>query len=164
MFQSFISIVIALFAYQALASTPECGTVLGESPFAKELDIRARVFDISSCESHSQAFEAVETWFNERSKIHGYEPNWFSYAISNMETAVVMMEEDHSWGDGESPWSEAAVDAVVKLYTSPTMHKDMWLGEYADNYMSGTGITGLIVLQTAEADKLIVIEKFLYAE
>lgn len=162
-----ISIFILTFAQFSFAESQICGSALGDSPYTEQLnlvDAKATVFEISTCDGHTEAFEAVEDWYKKQSEFKNHDYGWFSVEKSNIVDAVKLLEENHSQTDGDDAWSKKQVDTLVEIYTSKDIHKDVYMGEYADSYMSGTGITSLIFMQTEDVSQLIVIEKFVYAE
>ncbi len=164
--RTFVYIFAMLLVQTATAeSRVECGTrVSGENPFSQNSDIEVDVFDISACESHTQVFKAIEDWIREDVESAGLEFNDMYYAESDIDSAIVFLEEDYSTSDGDEPWEPEQIEKLVELYTSPSMHKDLWMGEFYENYMGGSGVTGLLFLQNQEVDRIYMIQKFIYAE
>lgn len=150
---------ISSFAYdQGIVSEYQCVEKLTVSPY--DLPVHHSVYDIKGC-TDSEIDSDVALYMN---NVTGYSFNWFTREDNNMVEAINMLATDHSDGDGSEAFAMSELQSIVELYTSPQMQAKVQMGEYADSYMSGTGITALVFMFDKNERHMIVIEKFVYAE
>ncbi|MEM7646610.1 MAG: hypothetical protein AAF203_06860, partial [Pseudomonadota bacterium] len=89
---------------------------------------------------------------------------WFNRGPSDFEIAMNLFRDDHYPANGEGPLEANEIQKIQKFYSSDRASRKVEMGEYADSYFSGTGVTALSFFRTADEKTLIVIPKFVYAE
>ena len=127
------------------------------------LKIEHSVFGIEDC-LDSEINRDLNFYLNEQS---GYEPEWFKRGRSSVASAVKLLLTDHSSMDGSAAYSADEVMTFLDFLTAWGATEEsgqIQQGEYADSYMSGTGVTSLVFVLNQEKTKLVMIEKFSYAE
>lgn len=119
------------------------------------------VLDISACPDFETVKTDVRNTLLGRS---GYQFEWFALDTGTLESALTLLSTDHEESGGSGPYSDASIETIESWYATEAASKEVFEGEFADSYQSGTGVTGLVALKTADGQKLILLSKFTYAE
>lgn len=123
------------------------------------------LFDAKDCEELEDIQKDLHTWGIIISISGGLQFDDFSFSIFNtLDEAIELLATDHMDGDGSEPFSAEELDQVREFYDQNHVVGDIWYGELWNNYMSGTGVTGYVIMFTDFGDKVMLIEKFMYAE
>ncbi|MCB0377993.1 MAG: hypothetical protein KDD33_05830 [Bdellovibrionales bacterium] len=136
---------------------PPCTVNVVESPL-KGVD--ATAFNIAYC-TQEQINEGIAKWYLDRS---GYDFEWIERSSGHIKIAVSMMRKDHQEDDGDPAFEESKIAKILEWYFSDEAAVTVEIGEYADSYMSGTGIFEMYYFYTADLKTIIVVDKFVYAE
>jgi hypothetical protein len=117
-------------------------------------------FNIRRCADRAAVLQDLQN-FLVRERGHVFE--WFFLQPSSLEEALALLATDHGESDGSGPYAPDEL-ATVRAYLDGDAMASVELGEFADSYMSGTGITALVALTSVDRSTLVLLSKFRSAE
>ena len=123
----------------------------------------AESFDISECNSIEDAARSFGKTLEFRSYRAGYAFEWYGFDVSSFGTVASLLRTDHTDSDGSEEFTKAEL-SIVRDYFENLSNKKVIIAEFANSYMSGTGISQYALLFSKDEKKMFTVEKYMYAE